>query len=106
MHSLKWVDGDGIEHLEVIRAWTREEVNQRVIELKRLIRAARDAKPTPPAERPPAETNGQAHDAVDEPRCPIHGTAKLKPSKKHGGVYCSGKLDAGAWCQYKAKGGK
>jgi hypothetical protein len=36
------------------------------------------------------------------PICPQHGTARLKPSTRDGGVYCSAKADGGGWCQYKS----
>lgn len=35
------------------------------------------------------------------PQCPVHNWA-MKPSRKGGGWYCSGKMDDGSYCQERA----
>jgi hypothetical protein len=105
VHSLKWFDQDGIEHLHVVRSDDLDDVLRQVRTVKAFIAAskarARDEKPAP---SPEPEQADSAYDEPTEPEdddyCPTHGRARLRPSK-FGGVFCSARTPDG-YCKFKS----
>jgi hypothetical protein len=114
VHSLKWCDHDGIEHLHVVRSDDLDDVLRQVRTVKAFIAAAkaRDEKPAnchagvTVAEPEPEQTdNAYAEPEPDDDICcPTHGRAKLRPSK-YGGVYCATRLRDGSYYKYKSRKG-
>ena len=111
MHSLKWFDTDGVEHLHVVRSDDLDEVLREIGMVKAFIKAARarDEKPASvPTEAPepqaPAPESKQV-DSADEPEpedhdyCPTHGRARLRPPR-YGGVFCSARMKDGTYCKH------
>lgn len=76
---------DGISHGVTVRCDDLVEARTQVKEITAMVKKAHvDETPAPQA------------------GCPKHGTAKLKPSTKHGGMYCAAK-DGDKWCTYKGE---
>ena len=92
VHSIKWKDSDGHEHLHIVRGDDLDEVLLHLKKVKAVIAAAR------------ARTGvGDAlavGDAV--PTCPDH-RVPMRASKKYGGYYCTRKTPEGVYCTRKVK---
>jgi hypothetical protein len=81
VHSLKWRDSDGIEHLHVIRADTLDEALVHVKKLKLCIASAR-------AKSPSQAVDTKAPGSVSPRRCEIHDAEMTRrTSKKTGKLY-------------------
>ena len=100
VHSLKWTDSDGIEHLHVVRGDTIDDVLVEVRTVKQFIRASReqDAK-RDSAPVPQADTN-ETPETAEKPQavyCDVHDVwAGMKT--KNGQRWYSHKLEDGTWC--------
>jgi hypothetical protein len=114
VHSLKWHDHNGIEHLHVVRSDDLDDVLRQVRTVKAFIAAAkaRDEKPAncrgaATVAEPELEQADNAYTETepdDDDYCPTHGRAKLRLSK-YGGVYCAACLRNGSYCKYKNRKG-
>jgi hypothetical protein len=96
-HSLKWRDGDGIEHLHVIRSDDLDELLRQVKTIKVVIAAAkaRDAKACDPA---PVPTTNSRPDW-----CHVHNVAMKQRGDETQGYWHSHKVTDGLWCRGKGK---
>jgi hypothetical protein len=96
-HSLKWHDGDGIEHLHVIRSDDLDELLRQVKTIKVVIAAAkvRDSKADNPA---PAPTTDNRPDW-----CHVHNVAMKQHGDETQGYWHSHKAADGSWCRGKSK---
>jgi hypothetical protein len=100
VHSLKWFDTDGIEHLHVIRSDDLDDVLRQVRTVKAFIAASKArAQGVSRAEPEATEPEPEAGEQTDSAYCPTHGTSKLRPSK-FSGVYCAAKLADGTFCTF------
>jgi hypothetical protein len=112
VHSLKWFDTDGIEHMHVVRSDDLDDVLRQVRTVKTFIAAskvrAEKSVQTDSAHSEPQAEAGQADSAYDEPEpedndyCPTHGRAKLQPSK-FGGNFCTARMRNGEYCKFSSK---
>jgi hypothetical protein len=93
VHSLKWRDAGGIEHLHVIRADTLDEALVHLKKLKLCIAAAKSKVSEP--DLPP--TTDSRPDW-----CPIHNVAMKQRGDESQGYWYSHKID-GKWCRGKPK---
>ena len=97
VHSLKWNDADGIEHLHVVRADDLDEALRHILKVKVCIKAAQlkaqkacDPAPTPtPDSRPDW--------------CHVHNVAMKQRGDEGKGYWHSHKAADGSWCRGKAK---
>ena len=78
---------DGISHGVTVRCDDFAKAKAQVKEITAMVKKAR-------ASETPAHSEASG--------CPKHGTAKLKPSTKHGGMYCAAK-DGDKWCSYRTE---
>lgn len=90
VHTMKWTDGLGIEHMHVIRACNMQEVTQQVGVMSALIKASREQAPAPepPAARPKRQVRP----------CPVCAGQKL--FQNNNGIW-SHRRDDGSYCQGK-----
>lgn len=93
VHSLKWRDSDGIEHLHVIRADTLDEALVHVKKLKLCIAAAKSKTSEPDQ---PSTANSRPD------WCHIHNVAMKQRGDESQGYWHSHKA-ADGWCRGKAK---
>jgi hypothetical protein len=93
VHSLKWKDTDGIEHLHVVRADTLDEALLHIRKVKVVIAAAK-AK----TQQEPKENHAYSDSRPDW--CTIHNTQMTERSNAHGKWY-SHALSAGGFCKGK-----
>jgi hypothetical protein len=94
VHSLKWHDADGIEHLHVIRADTLDEALVHVKKLKLCIAAAKSKVSEPDQ---PSTTDSRPD------WCHIHNVAMKQRGDEFQGYWHSHKGADGKWCRGKAK---
>ena len=92
VHSIKWKDSDGHEHLHIVRGDDLDEVLLHLRTVKAVIVAARAREGTGDA---PA-----TGDAV--PTCPDHHVPMRQ--SKYKGFYCTHKTAEGVYCKRKVKG--
>jgi hypothetical protein len=90
VHSLKWKDSDGHEHLHIVRGDDLDEVLLHLRTVKAVIAAARAREGT-------GDATG---DAV--PTCPDHHVPMRQ--SKYKGFYCTHKMAEGVYCKRKVKG--
>jgi hypothetical protein len=92
VHSIKWRDHDGHEHLHIVRGDDLDEVLLHLRTVKAVIAAARSR-----------EGSGEAPAAGDTvPTCPDHHVPMRK--SKYKGFYCTHKTADGVYCTRKVKG--
>jgi hypothetical protein len=106
VHSLKWVDADGIEHMHVVRSDDLDDVLKQMATVKQCIKAARakaaEAAAAQPPTPPPAPAAAAAPEAME--RCPIHGELMRLHTGKDGRQWKSHRVAAdGTWCKGKPK---
>jgi hypothetical protein len=103
VHSLKWVDHDGIEHLHVLCADDLDDVLTEMATLKLCIQHARSR-----AEKERAQEVAQtaaADTGLPEPDptlCTIHD-CWMTEHRNDRGTWRSHKLDDGSWCRGQAR---
>jgi hypothetical protein len=115
VHSLKWFDQDGIEHMHVVRSDDLDDVLRQVRTVKAFIAASKvGAEKSVQADSAHSESQAEPEQAESayselEPEgddyCPTHGRAKLRPSK-YGGVFCSARMRNGEYCKFSSKRGE
>jgi len=92
VHSIKWRDHDGHEHLHIVRADALAEVLLHLRKVKSEIAAARAR-----------EGSGDAPATGDAvPTCPDHHVPMR--TSKYRGFYCTHKTADGVYCTRKVKG--
>jgi hypothetical protein len=96
VHSLKWKDAEGIEHLHVVRADTIDEALVHIRTIKVVIAAAK-AK----AQQEPKTNHAHVHPDNDQPSwCRIHGV-EMTPRTNAKGSWYSHALSNGGYCKGK-----
>ena len=106
VHSMKWVDAEGVEHMHVLRADDLDDVLKQMATVKQCIRAARakaaEAKAAAQPPSPPATPEAPA--ATPEPmdRCPLHPGELMRLHTKGDQQWKSHRLaDGSGWCRGK-----
>jgi hypothetical protein len=92
VHSIKWRDNDGHEHLHVVRGDDLDEVLLHLRTVKAVIAAARAREGSMDALA--------TGDTV--PMCPDHHVPMRQ--SKYKGFYCTHKMAEGVYCKRKVKG--
>jgi hypothetical protein len=95
VHSLKWHDGDGIEHLHVVRTDDLDEALRHILKVKLCIKAAQlkaQQKTSEPAQAPVTDSRPDW--------CPIH-SIQMKERSNVKGKWFSHALDGGGFCKGK-----
>jgi hypothetical protein len=92
VHSIKWRDHNGHEHLHVVRGDSLDEVLLHLRTVKAVMAAARAREGT-----------GEAPAASDTvPTCPDHHVPMR--TSKYKGFYCTHKTAEGVYCKRQVKG--
>ena len=93
VHSVKWVDSDGLEHLRVVRSDDLDELLREIRALKQSITASR-------AKAQEEEQNTAPHTQPQEGWCPLHHV-RMQHHTNGKGSWWSHKLADGTWCKGK-----
>jgi hypothetical protein len=108
VHSIKWKDSDGHEHLHIVRGDDLDEVLLHLRTVKAVIAAARarDMQPVgeelSPCRELPSALHRGADDSETTPYCHEHDTRFFRNVWKNGRVSWSHcKADGSGFCRYK-----
>jgi hypothetical protein len=97
VHSLKWRDSDGIEHLHVVRTDDLDEALRHILKVKLCIKAAQ-LKAQKACDLAPTPTPDGRLDW-----CRVHNTAMKQRGDESKGYWHSHKAADGSWCRGKDK---
>jgi hypothetical protein len=97
VHSLKWKDADGIEHLHVVRADDLDEALRHIMKVKLCIKAAQLKAQQKTSEPDQPSTTDSRPDW-----CHVHDCAMKQRGDESKGYWYSHKTTDG-WCRGKAK---
>jgi hypothetical protein len=105
VHSMKWVDADGIEHLHVLRSDDLDDVLKQMATVKQCIKAARAKAAEAKAAGAPTPPQAPAAAATPEPpameHCPRHPQELMRVHTKGDQQWKSHRLADGKWCRGK-----
>ena len=93
VHSVKWIDSDGLEHLHVVRSDDLDEALREIRALKQYITTSR-------AKAQEEEQNTAHHAQPQEGWCPLHHV-RMQHHTNGKGSWWSHKLADGTWCKGK-----